>query len=149
MGRMLGAAISGLVFGFGLVLSGMTNPQKVVGFLDIFGAWDPSLALVMGGALAVSLVAFPLVTKRGKPLFDDLLHLPTRNDIDAPLVVGSALFGVGWGIAGYCPGPALASLGRPVGDAALFVAAMIAGMLAKRWLLDPLLARPESASPAR
>ncbi len=89
------------------------------------------------------------MTRRGKPLFDNGLHLSARNDIDAPLVVGSALFGIGWGIAGYCPGPALASLGRPVGDAAVFVVAMIAGMLAKRWLLDPLLARRGSALPAR
>ena len=148
MTRLFGATFCGVLFGYGLVLAGMTNPQKIVGFLDIFGVWDPSLALVMGGALAVTATLFPLIIKRGRPLFDTGLHLPTGSDIDAPLVIGSALFGMGWGIAGYCPGPALASLGRPVADAALFVVAMIAGMLAKRWLLDPLLRNrvdPEAA----
>jgi len=140
MNRLFGAVAIGVLFGFGLVLGGMTNPQKIVGFLDISGVWDPSLALVMGGALAVTATLFPLIIRRGKPLLDTGLHLPTRRDIDVPLVIGSALFGVGWGIAGYCPGPALASLGRPVADAALFVAAMIAGMLIKRWIFDPLLA---------
>ena len=108
MNRLAGAATSGLLFGFGLVLGGMTNPQKIVGFLDVAGVWDPSLALVMAGALAVTATLFPLIIKRDKPLLDTGLHLPTRRDIDAPLVVGSALFGMGWGIAGYCPGPALA-----------------------------------------
>lgn len=140
MNRLFGAMLSGVLFGFGLVVAGMTNPQKIIGFLDIFGVWDPSLALVMGGALAVTATLFPLIFGRGKPLFDAGLELPTRRDIDAPLVVGSALFGVGWGIAGYCPGPALASLGGPVADAALFVVAMIAGMLVKRWIFDPLFA---------
>ena len=137
MNRLFSALASGVLFGFGLVLAGMTNPQKIVGFLDVFGAWDPSLALVMGGALAVTAILFPLIIKRGKPLFDTRLDLPTRRDIDVPLVLGSALFGVGWGVAGYCPGPALASLGGPVADAALFVVAMIAGMLLKRWIVDP------------
>ena len=137
MNKLLGALLTGVLFGFGLVLAGMTNPQKIVGFLDVFGVWDPSLALVMGGALAVTAILFPLIIKRGKPLFDTRLYLPTRRDIDVPLVLGSALFGVGWGVAGYCPGPALASLGRPVSDAALFVVAMIAGMLLKRWIVDP------------
>jgi uncharacterized protein len=138
--RLIGAAVCGVLFGFALVLGGMTNPQKVVGFLDIFGVWDPSLALVMAGALAVAATLFPLILARGRPLFDTELHVPKRRDVDVSLVIGSALFGAGWGIAGYCPAPALASLGRPVADAALFVAAMIAGMLVKRWILDPQLA---------
>lgn len=146
-GRTLGAAASGLVFGFGLVLSGMTNPRKVVGFLDVFGNWDPSLGLVMAGALAVTLIAFPLVTRRNKPVFDAVLHLPTRTDVDLPLIAGSILFGIGWGIAGYCPGPAIASLGGPIADAAIFVTAMVAGMLGKRLLLDPLF--PPSAPAAK
>ena len=146
-GRLLGAAASGLIFGFGLVWSGMTDPRKVVGFLDVFGTWDPSLGLVMAGALAVTLVTFPLVTRRNTPVFEDVLHLPTRTDIDAPLVAGSVIFGIGWGIAGYCPGPALASLGAPIPDAAIFVAAMIAGMLGKRVLLDPLFARHVHTAP--
>lgn len=140
MTRLFGATVSGVLFGFGLVVAGMTSPQKIVGFLDIFGVWDPSLALVMAGALIVTATMFPSIIRRGKPLFDGHLDLPTQRDIDVPLVAGSALFGIGWGIAGYCPGPALASLGRPVADAALFVVAMIAGMLVKRWILDPLLA---------
>lgn len=140
MKRLLGATASGVLFGFGLVLAGMTNPQKIVGFLDIFGVWDPSLALVMGGALIVTATMFPSIIRRGKPLFDVRLELPTRHGINVPLVAGSALFGIGWGIAGYCPGPALASLGGAVADAAVFVVAMIAGMLVKRWILDPLLA---------
>jgi uncharacterized membrane protein YedE/YeeE len=146
--RLLGAALSGVLFGFGLVLGGMTNPQKIVGFLDVSGVWDPSLALVMAGALAVTATLFPLIIKRGRAAFDTGLQVPTRRDIDVPLVVGSALFGVGWGIAGYCPGPALASLGRPVADAALFVVAMIAGMLMKRWILDPLFAARGNAETA-
>ena len=148
MSRLAGAAASGLLFGFGLVLGGMTNPQKIVGFLDVSGVWDPSLALLMGGALAVTATLFPLIIKRDKPLLDTGLHLPARRDIDVPLVIGSALFGMGWGIAGYCPGPALASLGWPVADAALFVAAMIGGMLAKRWILDPLFAARGNAETA-
>jgi uncharacterized membrane protein YedE/YeeE len=143
--RLFGAMSGGVLFGFGLVLAGMTNPQKIIGFLDIFGVWDPSLALVMGGALAVTATLFPSIIRRGKPLFDAGLDLPTRPDVDAPLVIGSALFGVGWGIAGYCPGPALASLGRPGADAALFVVAMIAGMLVKRWIFDPLFAARSNA----
>jgi uncharacterized membrane protein YedE/YeeE len=148
MNRLIGAALSGVLFGFGLVQGGMTNPQKIVGFLDVTGLWDPSLALVMAGALAVTASLFPLIIKQGRPLLDTGLHVPTRRDIDVPLVVGSALFGVGWGIAGYCPGPALASLGRPVADAALFVVAMIAGMLMKRWILDPLFTARGNAETA-
>ena len=102
----------------------------------------------MGGALLVTVTLFPLVVRRGRPLFDAQLHLSTRRDIDVPLVTGSALFGVGWGIAGYCPGPAVASLGRPVAAAALFVSLMIAGMLGRRFLLEPLLARREGAESA-
>ncbi len=145
MNRIFGAALSGLLFGFGLVVAGMTDPQKIVGFLDVLGAWDPSLALVMGGALAVTAALFPLVIRRGAPLFDRQLRLPTRRDIDVALISGSALFGIGWGIAGYCPGPALASLGRPVGAAALFVAMMIAGMAVRRLLSNGAPAAREDA----
>ena len=148
MSRLIGAAASGLLFGFGLVLGGMTNPQKIAGFLDVSGVWDPSLALVMAGALAVTATLFPLIIQRNKPLLDAGLQLPTRRDIDVPLVIGSALFGMGWGVAGYCPGPALASLGRPVADAALFVVTMISGMLVKRWLLDPVFATRGNAETA-
>ena len=100
----------GLLFGLGLILSGMTDPGKVVGFLDLFGLWDPSLALVMGGAIAVGFFAFALAKKRTTNFLGGLLLMPTHNHIDKPLVIGSLLFGAGWGLAGFCPGPALVSM---------------------------------------
>jgi uncharacterized protein len=119
----------GLLFGIGLILSGMTDPGKVIGFLDLFGAWDPSLALVMGGAIMVGAVAFALARKRSTTFLGGLLRLPTSTVIDRPLVLGSLLFGAGWGLAGFCPGPALVSLGTGQPKAAVFVLAMLAGML--------------------
>src|SRR5687768_12450696 len=104
------ALIAGLVFGLGLILSGMTNPAKVIGFLDLAGNWDPSLALVMAGAIAVSFVPFRMARNRSMALLGGPIRLPTASDIDRRLVLGSLAFGVGWGLAGYCPGPALASL---------------------------------------
>lgn len=128
------AFIAGLMFALGLVLSGMTQPAKVIGFLDITGKWDPSLAFVMGGALLVTLVAFTLTPREGKrPWFAEKFELPTRKDIDSPLLIGSTLFGIGWGLAGYCPGPAIASIGSLVTagmDIVIFMAAMLAGMFA-------------------
>ena len=120
--------LAGLVFGFGLILSGMANPAKVLGFLDLFGRWDPSLGLVMGGAVAVASVVFFLARRRTVSLLGAALKLPTARLIDRRLVVGSVLFGVGWGIAGFCPGPALVALGMGEGKAVLFVLAMLAGM---------------------
>ena len=120
--------LSGLVFGFGLILSGMANPAKVLGFLDLFGRWDPSLGLVMGGAVAVASVVFFLARRRTVSLLGAAMRLPTARLIDRRLVVGSVLFGVGWGIAGFCPGPALVALGMGEGKAVLFVLAMLAGM---------------------
>ena len=119
----------GLVFGAGLLISGMTDTTKVLGFLDIFGAWDATLAFVMAGAVAVTGVGFALARRRGAPVFAAQSLWPTRKDIDAPLVAGAALFGIGWGLVGLCPGPALvnlAGLGLPV---IVFVAAMAAGMI--------------------
>ena len=123
------AAIVGLVFGLGLLVSGMADPHKVLGFLDLAGAWDPSLALVMGGAIAVGLPGFALARKRQRSLLGESMQLPTRKDIDAPLLVGGALFGIGWGLAGYCPGPALVGVSAGVGSAIIFTLAMLAGML--------------------
>lgn len=120
---------AGLMFAIGLAVSGMTQPGKVVGFLDFFGNWDPSLAFVMGGAVIVNLVLFKTTTKRDKPLFASKFRIPTRSDIDWQLVAGSGLFGVGWGLAGYCPGPGLASLGTGTATAFTFVGAMIGGMV--------------------
>lgn len=118
----------GLVFGFGLLLSGMANPEKVLGFLDLAGAWDPSLALVMAGAIAVGLVAFTIAGKRSHSLLGKEMKLPSTRLIDKRLVVGSLAFGAGWGLAGFCPGPALVALGAGEIKAIVFVIAMIAGM---------------------
>lgn len=118
----------GLLFGLGLILSGMTDPSKVLGFLDLAGLWDPSLAFVMGGAIVVSLGAFTLAQKRTTSFLGGAMHLPTRRDIDKRLVTGSLLFGAGWGVAGFCPGPALVSLGTGNPKAVVFVLAMLAGM---------------------
>ena len=123
------AFAAGLVFGFGLLLSGMTDPGKVIGFLDVAGAWDPSLAFVMGGALLVAFFAYRLAGRRGTTFLGDALRLPQRRDIDLRLVAGSVVFGIGWGLAGFCPGPAVVSLGAGHAEAAVFVAAMLAGML--------------------
>jgi uncharacterized membrane protein YedE/YeeE len=118
----------GLLFGLGLLLSGMTDPGKVLGFLDVAGLWDPSLAFVMGGAVAVGFVAFALARKRTQSFFGGRLHLPSKNQIDKRLITGSALFGIGWGIAGFCPGPSLVTMAAGQPKAAVFVASMLAGM---------------------
>ena len=118
----------GLLFGIGLCLSGMTNASKVLAFLDLGGAWDPSLAFVMGGAIAVAFVAFRIAARRGLSLSGEPLHLPTARTIDARLVGGSLLFGAGWGLVGLCPGPAIADIGFLDRRAALFVLAMAVGM---------------------
>ena len=120
----------GLLFGIGLILSGMTDPGKVIGFLDLSGNWDPSLALVMGGAIMVGVFAFALAKKRTRTFLGGALHLPKSNDIDRRLVLGGLVFGAGWGLAGFCPGPALVSLGTGQPKAAVFVMAMLAGMVA-------------------
>ncbi|MBW2463840.1 MAG: YeeE/YedE family protein [Deltaproteobacteria bacterium] len=125
---MVASFAIGALFAVGLTLGGMTQPSKVVGFLDFFGNWDPSLAFVMGGAVGVYAIAYRLVTKRKAPVLTPRFLLPTRRDIDARLVSGSALFGVGWGLAGYCPGPGITSLGTAGVSAFVFVAAMFAGM---------------------
>ncbi|NVP57794.1 YeeE/YedE family protein [Mycoplana rhizolycopersici] len=125
----LGAALaSGIVFGFGLSLSGMLNPARVQGFLDVFGAWDPSLAFVLGGAVVVAFIGVQVMKRMRHPAFDDSFHVPTSRRIDAPLIIGSALFGLGWGIGGFCPGPAVASLSMGIPQTVLFVVAMLVGM---------------------
>ena len=118
----------GVLFGWGLIISGMSNPQKILGFLDLAGNWDPSLIFVMLGAILVGLGAFYIVSKRTEAFFGNALHIPTRRDISKPLVIGSLIFGVGWGIAGFCPGPALVALGAGHLKALVFVIAMLAGM---------------------
>lgn len=122
------ALVSGVVFGLGLSLSGMLNPTRVQGFLDVFGTWDPSLAFVLGGAVAIAFVGVQVMNRIRHPAFDDSFHVPTSRRIDAPLVVGSALFGLGWGIGGFCPGPAVASLSVGIPQTVLFVIAMLIGV---------------------
>lgn len=122
------AFITGLIFGLGLLISGMANPDKVLSFLDLAGAWDPSLALVMLGAIAVAVVAFTFIKGRSQSLLGEPLRLPTKTALDSRLIVGSLGFGVGWGLAGFCPGPALVALAAGEAKAAVFVAAMLAGM---------------------
>jgi uncharacterized membrane protein YedE/YeeE len=118
----------GLVFGLGLMLAGMTNPGKVIGFLDLAGSWDPSLAFVMGGAIAVGALAFALARRRTVAFLGGAMHLPTARDIDRRLVLGSLGFGVGWGLAGFCPGPAVVALATGHPKAVVFMIAMLAGM---------------------
>ena len=125
----LTSLIAGAIFGAGLAVSGMMNPAKVLGFLDIAGNWDPTLAFVMGGALLVAAPGFLLLRKRGATLTGGRLHLPARTAIDGRLLGGAALFGLGWGLGGFCPGPAIAGLATGVGGVYVFVAAMLAGML--------------------
>jgi len=123
------ALLAGLIFGLGLIVSGMANPEKVIGFLNIFGRWDPSLAFVMGGAIFVGVFSFKYIVKREKTLLGGSLHLSNEKSINKRLIFGSLIFGLGWGVAGFCPGPALVSLGMGSLKGALFVIAMLAGML--------------------
>ena len=120
--------LSGLIFGLGLIISGMTNPAKVIGFLDIAGVWDPSLMFVMLGGIAVAFVGFKFIQDKSLTVFDDPIHLPGTKHISKELVIGSLLFGAGWGLAGFCPGPALVALGAGYKEAFIFVIAMIVGM---------------------
>ena len=129
------ALLAGAVFGAGLLVSGMTKPAKVIGFLDVTRGWDPSLGFVMAGAAAVFAVAFRVVSRRRRdPWFDVAFHLPTRRDVDLGLVAGSAIFGVGWGLGGLCPGPGLVAAAAGSSTGLLFVAAMVIGMLAQHGL---------------
>jgi len=133
MTRYLSAAlVAGLLFGFGLAMSGMTDPERVLGFLDIFGDFDPALLFVLGGAVAVTAIAFRFVLRRPSPVFADSFQISQLRGVDRQLLGGAALFGFGWGIAGYCPGPALAGLGVLSREALWFVPAMVAGALMHR-----------------
>lgn len=127
------AAVSGTLFGVGLLVAGMTDPARVVGFLDIAGRWDPSLAFAMGGAVVVYALAFRWIQRRrNEPWFDVLFHVPRRADVDAGLIVGSALFGIGWGLGGFCPGPGLVAAASGSAAGLAFVVAMLAGMWIQR-----------------
>lgn len=132
--NILFALISGLIFGLGLIISGMANPAKVQNFLDLFGIWDPSLAFVMGGAILVTAPGYWLVRKRSEPFFASNFQIPTRKDFDKKLILGSSIFGIGWGLGGFCPGPAITAIpyglfgNYAIQETLIFVAAMLAGM---------------------
>ncbi len=149
MALSIASFVCGLVFGLGLLISGMTEPAKVLGFLDIFGAWDATLAFVMAGAVAVSSVGFSLARRRSAPLLASSFAWPTRRDIDAPLVIGSALFGVGWGLCGICPGPAIVNLAGLSAPIIVFVAAMVLGMFGyELWQRRYVAGEAASGTPA-
>jgi uncharacterized membrane protein YedE/YeeE len=142
--NILAALISGLIFGLGLVVSQMIDPAKIIAFLDLAGSWDPSLACVMAGAVPVAAIGYALARRRPRPLFADTFRLPVLSAIDARLIGGAVLFGVGWGLAGYCPGPAVAAIGIGRPSALIFVLAMLVGMALHE--LPLLLARRPSSS---
>lgn len=141
MRQIVAALVSGFLFAIGLVVSGMTQPAKVVGFLDFFGAWDPSLAFVMGGAIAIYLPLFRWVRGRSRSLLGARFLIPTRNDLSPRLLIGAALFGIGWGLAGFCPGPGIVSAASGGTTALIFFGAMIGGMLLFR-VFDAVTTKP-------
>lgn len=139
--KLFSALLAGLIFGAGLTLSGMVNPARVLGFLDLAGNWDPTLAFVLTGAVLASAAGYAMQRRLARPAFDPAFAIPTSRTIDLRLVAGSALFGIGWGLAGFCPGPAVASLSLGYGKGVIFVVAMLAGMILFRLL-------PTATSPA-
>lgn len=141
--KSVAALIAGALFGFGLALSRMVEPAKILAFLDVAGRWDPTVLLVMIGAVLVTMASYRLILRRPRPLLAARFWLPTRTELDRPLIVGAAVFGIGWGLAGYCPGPAIAALGLGTWEAPTFVAALIAGSLTYKWLLEE---RPQRVS---
>ena len=143
--RTLAALGCGFVFGLGLAISGMMNPAKISGFLDVVGNWDPTLALVMGGALIVAIPAYRVILKQRRPFLSGGFSLPVEEKLDAPLMWGSSLFGVGWGLVGFCPGPAVAAIVTGLPAVLGFVAAMIAGMALYAWLSGERIERKSSS----
>lgn len=141
MARVLSALVIGLIFGTGIALSGMANPAKVLNFFDFAGTWDPSLAFVMGAALIVTAIGYRFVLARPRPVLEPRFNLPTSRSLDVPLVAGSAVFGIGWGITGFCPGGAIPALGLGEVDAMAFVAAMIGGIVFARFAKQAFSAR--------
>ncbi len=142
--RIIFSYLSGLLFGVGISLSGMANPAKVLNFFDITGIWDPSLAFVMGGALIVTFIGYQIVLKRPAPTLSSSFQVPTRRDLDLPLIGGSAVFGVGWGIAGFCPGGALPALGTGRIEVFTFIIALLAGILAAKVLKAAISKRAQA-----
>jgi uncharacterized membrane protein YedE/YeeE len=142
--QFLAIYLTGLLFGVGISISGMANPAKVLNFFDVFGTWDPSLAFVMGGALIVAFIGYRVVLKRPAPTFDPQFYVPTSRQLDSRLIGGSAVFGIGWGISGFCPGGALPALGTLNPSVLIFTTALLVGMSAARWL--PTLLPPRHAT---
>ena len=133
MNKILIALVSGIIFGLGLSLSQMINPEKVISFLDVSGDWDPSLAFVMMGALAVTFISFKWILNRSEPILENGFHLSKRSEIDKSLLAGAAIFGIGWGMSGFCPGPAVASLGLGSIEAVVMVLSIYAGFFCQKW----------------
>lgn len=146
--RHLFTLLTGMVFGTGIALSGMANPAKVINFFDVTGSWDPSLAFVMGGALIITFVGYRIVLGRQRPIFEPRFDIPQNRKLDAKLLGGAGIFGIGWGIAGFCPGGALPALGTGNTNVILFVVALIAGMLATRFVLSRANKSGKAAQPA-
>jgi uncharacterized membrane protein YedE/YeeE len=137
MKRLIVSLVTGVLFGAGLALSGMTHPQKILGFLDITGDWDPTLLFVLGGAVGVTIITFRFILKRRTPFLDDRFYLTSKSKIDAPLLIGSTIFGIGWGIGGLCPGPAIAMAASPNREFWIFFPALVAGSLIHSLLWKP------------
>jgi uncharacterized membrane protein YedE/YeeE len=134
-GNMIAPLLAGLFFGFGLSLSQMMNRERVIGFLDVTGEWDPTLILVLCGAVGVTLITFRLILKQPAPICEEMFHLPTKKSIDKPLIIGALIFGVGWGIGGYCPGPGLAALVTGSYNPLIFVGALAVGSMTAKWVI--------------
>jgi uncharacterized membrane protein YedE/YeeE len=143
--RLVASYIIGLIFGIGISISGMANPAKVLNFFDVAGTWDPSLIFVMGGALITTFIGYRFVLRRPAPSFEETFKLPTRRDLDLPLIGGSAIFGIGWGIAGFCPGGALPALGTGRSEVFIFTVALIAGVFAAKALQRMIAAKAATA----
>ena len=136
--RSISSLVSGLIFGIGLIVSGMTDPAKVLNFLDFTGTWDPSLAFVLGGAVAVTLLGYQIVHRGSRPMFAEQFYLPQSREIDRPLIAGAVIFGIGWGLGGFCPGPAVTSLSLHAPGTLVFLPSMLIGM----WLAQRVKNRP-------
>lgn len=144
--RIIITYLIGLIFGVGISISGMANPAKVINFFDVAGTWDPSLAFVMGGAVIVTFFGYRFVLKRSAPTMADVFQVPTRRDLDLPLIGGSAVFGIGWGVAGFCPGGALPALGTGRPEVFVFVASLLAGIIAAKVIQSVLKGRSAAAA---
>lgn len=147
MGEKIGGLVAGIFFGIGLSIGGMVNPSKVIGFLDFFGQWDPSLAFVMGGAVTIYAIGYRLVMKSSKPIYGEKFQVPTRSDLDARLIGGAMLFGGGWGLAGYCPGPAITSLAFGFSQTFIFFAAMAVGVIVFKLTMGSKPSAPAQSQP--